>query len=69
MNEKNSAENENNEKKNHFDKFCTHRGEFVPVTADSLKGKKVTAYAEFIEDETEEVVEIPRPKESKKEEK
>ena len=32
-----------------MDKFSTHKGEFVPVTADTLKGKTVTSYAEFKE--------------------
>ena len=33
------------------DKFSTHKGEFIPVTSDLLNGKKITSYAEFIEDE------------------
>jgi hypothetical protein len=42
---------EKNEEKINLDKFTAHRGEFVPVTAELLKGKKFTAYAEFIEDD------------------
>lgn len=53
MNKTNNLENENNEKKINLDKLSTHRGEFVPVTADSLQGKTVTTYAEFIDEEGE----------------
>ena len=42
---------ENNEENINLDKFSTHRGEFVPVSDGMFQGKKVTAYAEFIEDE------------------
>lgn len=44
---------ENDEKKINLDKFSTHKGEFIPVTADLLKGKKITTYAEFVDDEDE----------------
>lgn len=53
MDKNNKVENEINEKKVNLDKFSTHRGEFVPVSAETLKGKKVTTYAEFIDDEDE----------------
>lgn len=53
MDKNNKVENENNKKKVNFDKFSTHRGEFVLVSTEILKGKKVTMYAEIIDDEDE----------------
>lgn len=51
MNDNNISENEIKEKKTNSDKFSTHKGEFVPVTEDLLKGKIIKYYAEYTEDE------------------